>query len=93
MRSLADQESLHRLCSHNRSLLARSEQAGCFYCEAFFHPSEIVDWIDGRQVETGSTDDGVTALCPRCGIDAVLPSAAPIGLTSELLAEMNKHWF
>lgn len=37
-----------------------------------------MDWIDGRQVETGSTQDGVTALCPRCGIDAVLPSAATI---------------
>lgn len=93
MLSQADQESIHRFCTSNRPLLERSEQAGCFYCEALFHPSEIQDWIDGRQVETGSTDDGVTALCPHCGIDAVLPSAAPIRLSSELLAAMNKHWF
>jgi hypothetical protein len=37
--------------------------------------------------------DGVTALCPRCGIDAVLPSAVPVALTAELLAAMHAHWF
>jgi hypothetical protein len=58
-----------------------------------FDPREVMDWIDGRQVETGSSDDGATALCPRCGIDSVLPSAAPIQLTKELLAEMRVHWF
>ena len=66
---------------------------GCFYCEAMFAPSEIVDWVDGPQLETGSTTDGVTALCPRCGIDAVLPSAAPISVTAEVLAAMHCHWF
>jgi hypothetical protein len=74
-------------------LLERSDRAGCFYCQALFDPKEIMDWIDGRQVETGDTADGVTALCPRCGIDSVLPSAAPITLTKDLLSEMNAHWF
>lgn len=91
--SLADHESIHRFCTQNRELLGRSDLAGCFYCEAMFDPREVMDWIDGRQVETGSSDDGVTALCPRCGIDSVLPSAAPIQLTKELLAEMRVHWF
>lgn len=86
MPSLTEQESIHRFCTRNRSRLAESDRAGCFYCEVLFPPSEITEWIDGRQVETGNVNDGVTALCPRCGIDAVLPSAAPIRLTSELLA-------
>ena len=89
----ADQESLHRYSSRNRALLERSDRAGCFYCQSLFDPKEIVDWVDGRQVETGDTADGVTALCPRCGIDSVLPSAAPITLTQDLLSEMNAHWF
>jgi hypothetical protein len=89
----ADQESLHRYSSRNRALLERSDRAGCFYCQSLFDPKEIVDWIDSRQVETGDTADGVTALCPRCGIDSVLPSAAPITLTKDLLSEMNEHWF
>jgi hypothetical protein len=87
----ADQESIHKFSDHHRALLAKSDRAGCFYCEAVFAPSEIEDWVD---VPDGAgEEDGVTALCPRCGIDAVLPSAAPIKLTPELLAEMHAFWF
>jgi hypothetical protein len=57
MLNRADLESIHRFCGHHRDLLARSEKAGCFYCGAMFDPSEIADWIDGPQVDTGSTDD------------------------------------
>lgn len=89
----ADLESIHRYCNQNRELLERSERAGCFYCEQLFSAAAITNWVDGPQVETGSTDDGVTALCPHCGIDAVLPSAAPIPLNAEVLAEMRHHWF
>ena len=93
MRSRADLESIHRFSDHHRDLLARSERAGCFYCRRLFDPKEIEEWVDGPQVETGDTADGVTALCPHCGIDAVLPSAAPIRLDAELLAEMHRHYF
>lgn len=89
----ADLESIHRFSSRNRELLARSEHAGCFYCQALFNPSEIKDWVDGRQVESGDSEGGVTALCPHCGIDAVLPSAASITLSAVLLAEMRDHFF
>ena len=89
----ADLESTHKHSSRHRDVLARSDRAGCFYCQAFFDPSEITDWIDGRFVETGDTADGITALCPRCGIDAVLPSAAPIPLDPDVLAQMHHHWF
>jgi hypothetical protein len=89
----ADLESIWKFCTANRELLARSERGGCFYCEAMFDPAEVEFWVDGRQPETGSTDDGVTALCPRCGIDAVLPSAAPIQLSIEMLGEMHRHYF
>ncbi len=89
----ADLRSIHRFSSRHRDLLAKSEQAGCFYCQRMFPPNEILDWVDGRQVETGDLDDGVTALCPKCGIDAVLPSAAPITLTPDLLAQMRRFFF
>ena len=91
--SRADLESIHRFSDHHRELLARSERAGCFYCRRTFDPREITEWVDGPQRESGETSDGVTALCPRCGIDAVLPSAMPVPLTAELLAEMHSHWF
>ena len=93
MYSRADLESIHRFSDHHRELLARSERAGCFYRRRTFDPREITEWVDGAQRESGETSDGVTALCPRCGIDAVLPSAMPVPLTAELLAEMHSHWF
>ena len=93
MLTRADLESIHKYSDHHRELMEHSERAGCFYCEQFFNPSDVVDWIDGRLVEMGRTEGGVTALCPLCGIDAVLPSAAPILLTPEVLAEMRYHWF
>ena len=89
----ADFESVYKFSARNRELLAQSEGAGCFHCRAVFSPSEIKDWVDGRQDDTGDLDEGVTALCPHCGIDAVLPSAAPIRLNQVLLAEMHDHFF
>lgn len=92
-RTRADLESIHRYSGHHRELLARSERAGCFYCRRLFDAAEVEEWVDGGQRETGDTRDGVTALCPRCGIDAVLPSAAPIRLDADLLAAMHAHFF
>ena len=76
MRNLADFESIHRLSSRNRGLLARSDRTACFYWQAVFGPSEVMHLVDGAQLKTGDTAHGITALCPRCGIDAVLPSVA-----------------
>ena len=92
MLTSAELESIHQQSSRHRDLLARSEHAGCFYCQLLFDPAEIMDWVDGPQLDTDDTTDGVTALCPRCGIDAVLPSATVV-LTAALLAEMNAFWF
>jgi hypothetical protein len=89
----ADLRSIHKYANDNRELLARSDRAGCFYCRTMFHPDKITDWVDGQQLASGSTADGVTALCPRCGIDAILPSAAPIALDDGILSEMHQHWF
>jgi hypothetical protein len=77
----------------NRAALVPGNRTGCFYCCAVFDASEISEWVDDRQVETGSLDDGSTALCPRCGIDAVLPGSAGTVITPALLAEMKAHWF
>ncbi len=84
--TLKEQESLHRLSSRHRGLLT-SATAGCFCCGAIFHPSEVEQWTDGSRL------GGVTALCPRCGIDAVIPEAEGVAINPELLANMEAHWF
>jgi hypothetical protein len=75
-------KAVHKKSRRNRSQLSRSKICGCFYCLKEFTFSQIGGWID----------DGETALCPCCGIDAVL------GFDTEtadqaLLQTMHEHWF
>jgi hypothetical protein len=51
--------------SQHRSRLLASEKAACFYCFAEFDPASIIEWADGEP-------PGQTAICPHCGIDAVV---------------------
>lgn len=73
----------HQHSSRHRVEILKSDLCGCFYCEKVFEAHEIQDW----------TDDEQTALCPRCGIDSVIGSAAGFPLTKEFLHEMCEHWF
>lgn len=78
-------EDLHSLSSNHRPELVKAGTGGCFYCESTFRTDEIREWIDKEQ----------TALCPRCGIDSVLPfyiSHDP-DLFAEDLALMHDYWF
>ena len=96
MRSRADLESIWRFCTRHREHLAESERAGCFHCLSMFPPAEITEWIDEPDTTDGSSGapapDGVTALCPRCGIDAVLPSSK-VAIDPTLLQDMAAHYF
>ena len=89
-------EVLHQFSSYHRQLIEQDEitQVSCFYCLEVYPKEEIREWIDG----------GCTALCPRCGIDAVLPEARFLldtgqdlvqinTLFPELLREMHDTWF
>ena len=78
----------HQHCFQNRDEVLSSELCGCFYCLATFTPAEIVDWLTEVTPNTG-----VTAFCPKCGIDAVLGSRAGYPLTMDFLAAMRLRWF
>jgi len=77
----------HRHSMHNRDAILSSEQCGCFYCGAIFSPMAVKDWTD----EWEGVDQ--TALCPRCGIDAVIGSKSGYPITTEFLETMKTHWF
>lgn len=53
-----------RVCGvwHNRAALSMAGTAVCVHCLAEFAPGLVVEWADA----------GNTALCPGCGIDAVV---------------------
>ena len=83
-----DLKAAHEAARFNREILARYNKCGCFYCVKVFSPSEIEEWCP-------ELDDGeeVTAICPHCGIDAVLSESAGYPLTHEFLVAMRDRWF
>lgn len=71
--------SMHKLSSYHRLAMKREPEISCFYCCKKFDPKEIKQWLD----------KGQTAICPLCGIDAVLPLSLELGL----LKNMKNKWF
>lgn len=54
--------------THNYDAIASSTECGCCYCLERYNPKEIVEWCDKQHPSP-------TAICPRCGIDAVIPDS------------------
>jgi NAD-dependent SIR2 family protein deacetylase len=78
-----DLKQAYTFASKHRKQIEQSERCSCFHCLATFAPSEINEWIDG----------GDTAICPKCGVDAVLGSASGVPFTLELMSSMQIIWF
>ncbi|WP_173391538.1 cytoplasmic protein [Rhodopirellula baltica] len=85
--STPDLITAHKHSSNHRDEIVRSDTCGCFYCMAVFQASEITEWID----EVDGVD--TTAMCPSCGIDSVIGSAAGYPITADFLRAMHGHWF
>ena len=89
---IRETELLHRQSANHRRAVEQSTICGCFHCQEFFYPAAITEWVDTPAgVENGA---GQTALCPRCGVDAVLPErngVYPMGV--DLLRHMHWRWF
>ncbi|MCC6451614.1 MAG: hypothetical protein IT171_01925 [Acidobacteria bacterium] len=80
---------LHKLTSRNKTLMDSGvvELAGCIDCEATFPPSHIEKYIEEYTID--KRVDGRTALCPRCGTDAVIP----VRLAENVLRIMHDIYF
>jgi hypothetical protein len=52
----------------------RAAICGCYYCLATFPSGDIHEW----------RDDSQTAVCPRCGIDSVLPDEIDVATRQAL---------
>jgi hypothetical protein len=78
----------HKYSIFNNDWIKNSEMCGCFYCQTVFEPDKIMDWTDIGH------DKGATALCPNCGIDAVIRSNKNLPVRDTVfLAEMHSYWF
>lgn len=78
-----DLKLAHAFASKHRTQVEQSERCSCFRCLSSFKPSEIAEWVDGDS----------TALCPKCGVDAVIGSASNAPLDEVFLKKMQAEWF
>ena len=78
-----DMRLAHSKSVNHRAELEKDSVCGCFYCKSIYSPSEITAWIDS----------GTTALCPKCGIDAVIGESSGYPITEDFLTMMNNYWF
>lgn len=96
-----DLQRLHSQSIHHRQVLEDKGYAGCFYCLQQFPSVQISQWIDVVPHPLGVPEEpntvavrGNTALCPCCGVDAVLPDQGITpSETAYLLERMHEHWF
>ena len=72
---------LHFTIENKQQVLA-SQTCRCANCLATFSGAEVTEF----------TDKGKTAICPKCGVDAVLPDCVE-GLDDQLLQEIHDYWF
>jgi hypothetical protein len=82
MATKANLAALHKKSRNHKSSLYKGRICGCFYCFAEYPFEQIAEWIDADR----------TALCPRCGVDAVLGFDTPAA-DQELLHAMHERWF
>lgn len=70
---------------YNRRALRRDSLCGCYFCLRIYNPKEIVEWCAEK-----CRGRGVTAVCPHCGVDAVISESVGYPLTEEFLRGMHE---
>jgi len=78
-----DTAALYKAASFHRYEVFHSDHCSCFSCGKTFTPQQIVEW----------TDKDMTALCPHCGMDAVLPSYNGTPTDAETLEALKRYSF
>ena len=77
---------LNAQTAYNRSAIEGNPSCRCFHCGSSFSGDDIVDWLS-------EADGEDTALCPCCGVDAVISSTTEHSLSTALLAALYIKWF
>ena len=78
-----EMKGIHSHTLRNRKEIEASDNCACISCMGAFPASEVEAYID----------DGETALCPLCGIDAVIGDCTGISMDPTTLNKLNKEFF
>ena len=79
----------HRYTNNHKPELEKDSICGCGSCMNIYSPSEIEEWL----IADNNCDCRGTAVCPKCGIDAVIGESSGYPITREFLKAMNEKWF
>ena len=83
-------KEIHNYSGWHEESVKNSNRCGCFSCLTMFPSSEVLDWI--TEPENCPRGPGKTAICPKCGVDTVLPESEHYHLDIDLLKKMNQKW-
>ncbi len=85
----------YRYVSNNWTQIQASQRCGCCSCLQIFPPDEIVAWsgLDMNNIDDPQAIGNQTALCPRCGNEAVLGDKSGFPIQAGFLLRMNEAWF
>lgn len=85
----------YRYTSNNWLQIGASKVCGCCSCLHLFRPDEIVAWtgLDLRNMDDPEAIGNQTAMCPRCGREAVLGDKSGFPVTVGFLSRMSEAWF
>lgn len=82
MLPFSELERASKAAYNNRETIGKATVCGCYYCLQEFPPQDVNEW---------TSDD--SALCPRCGIDSVIPDTSGLPLDRASLQAMHARWF
>jgi len=84
-------ETLHKMSGWHEEAILKSTLCGCFSCLNIFRSDQINEWAE--EDPNCPNGPGKTAICPKCGIDSVLPDSTVPQLSLDLLKKMKIRWF
>lgn len=72
--------------THNNEIeVLHSKSCSCLFCRQSFDARDVHDWT--------SDDNGLSAICPECGMDAVVPDNGGAPLDKATLKEANLAFY
>ena len=80
-----DISNAYKYAFQNKPYLFHDSRCGCYHCLRIFSPCEIIRYVD---------DCGIgTAICPYCGVVAVIGESSGFPIAIEFLEKMHNKWF
>lgn len=85
MEKMPKLETLIEHSTNNDLEILQSHKCSCLFCRHTIDAREVQDWV--------SDENGVSAICPECGMDTLIGDASGLTFTKEELREINMKYF